>query len=255
MQKIRTYRVKDVARFAGVSVRTLHHYDAIGLLVPPLRTASGYRLYDEASLFRLQQILINRELGLPLEDIRRLLDDTPFDYKSALIRQREQLAKRVRMATEMIGAIDKAMELLEKPKVSEAMDMKKIFDGFYPEKYEDEVKDRWGHTDTYKESMRCTQGYSLDDWKIINAEQDSIYRMAGAAMQASKSPGDDDVKEIAEQHRLFIDRRFYPCSPAMHCSLANMWQSDSRFSDTIDKYGLGLTAFLADAVRANAVRK
>ena len=98
MTRSRTYQVKDAARLAGVSVRTLHHYDSIGLLVPGARTAAGYRLYTDADLLRLQQILIGRELGLSLEEIRRALDDPRFDRKAALLDQRERLRERVQQA-------------------------------------------------------------------------------------------------------------------------------------------------------------
>src|SRR5688572_25893164 len=113
MKQIRTYQVRDVARLTGVSVRTLHHYDEIGLLAPAPRSAGGYRLYDADSLLRLQQILIQRELGLSLEEIRCVLDDPAFDRKEALLSQRAQLAHRADAAAEMIRAIDKALGLLE----------------------------------------------------------------------------------------------------------------------------------------------
>src|SRR5688500_4587106 len=92
----RSYRVKEVAQIAGISVRTLHHYDEIGLLVPRGRTGAGYRLYDADDLLRLQQIMIGRELGLSLEEVRRSLDDPSFDRKRALVAQREQLQQRAR---------------------------------------------------------------------------------------------------------------------------------------------------------------
>lgn len=154
----------------------------------------------------------------------------------------------------MIRAIDKALEIVDGEKANDIMDMKEIFDGFDPAKYETETKERWGRTDAYKESMRRTQGYTPEDWQRLKSEQDAIYRDAAAAMQAGKSPSDDDVKEIAERHRLCIERWFYPCNLVMHRGLANMWEADSRFSETIDKRGAGLTAFLARAVRANAAR-
>ena len=134
MTRSRTYQVKEVARLAGVSVRTLHHYDSIGLLPPGTRTAAGYRLYTDADLLRLQQILISRELGLTLEEIRRSLDDPRFDRKAALLDQRERLKDRARQAEAMIRAIDVALAALDGSGKGE-MKMEDLFKGFNPSQY------------------------------------------------------------------------------------------------------------------------
>ena len=134
------------------------------------------------------------------------------------------------------------------------MDLKEIFDGFDPAKYEQEAKQRWGHTDAYKESVRRTKRYTKEDWLKIKAEQGDVYRDAAAAMKAGKKPSDPEVMDIAERHRLAIDRWFYPCSSMMHRGLASMYETDERFAATIDKAGEGLTPFLVAAIRANADR-
>src|SRR6187431_679167 len=113
MKPRRTHQVTEVARMTGVSVRALHHYDEIGLLVPKGRTGAGYRLYDDDDLLRLQQILIGREQGLALEEIRRSIDDPHFDRKKALLAQKQQLQTRAEQAAEMIRAIDAALGILE----------------------------------------------------------------------------------------------------------------------------------------------
>src|SRR6185503_11059591 len=152
----RMYQVKQVASLSGLTIRALHHYDSIGLLMPSARSPAGYRLYDDDDLLRLQQILIGRELGLSLEEIRRSLDDPHFDRKKALLAQREQLERRVRQAQEMVQAIDAALAVLDGKSKGGNMDMKEIFGGFDPAKYEDEAKERWGNTDAYKESTKRT---------------------------------------------------------------------------------------------------
>jgi DNA-binding transcriptional MerR regulator len=250
----RTYRVRDVARLAGVSVRALHHYDAIGLLVPRTRTAAGYRLYTDADLLRLQQILIGRELGLPLEEIRRSLEEPGFDRKAALLDQRERLKDRARQAEAMIRAIDAALAALDGRHNKGAMKMEELFEGFDPSKYEDEVRQKWGTSDLFVESEKRTARYAPDDWKALKAEQAAVYDAAYAALKAGKSPTDEAVMDIAERHRLSIDRWFYPCDHAMQCGLASMYESDDRFRQSIDKHGDGLTPFLAQAIRANAAR-
>jgi DNA-binding transcriptional MerR regulator len=148
----RTYHVKDLARLAGVSVRTLHHYDAIGLLVPKARTAAGYRLYTDPDLLRLQQILISRELGLSLEDIRRSLDDPQFDRRAALLEQRELLRGRAWQTEAMIHAIDVASAVLDGNGEKGVARVEDLFEGFNPSQYDEEVRQRWGQSDAFLES-------------------------------------------------------------------------------------------------------
>jgi DNA-binding transcriptional MerR regulator len=265
MQSRRHYQVKEVAELSGLSIRALHHYDAIGLLVPSLRTAAGYRLYTEDDLLRLQQILIGRELGLSLEDIRRSLDDPRFDRRSALLEQRAALERRAEHTSEMIRAIDSALAVVEGADVEGAVsneleeegttvDYKKIFNGFDPAKYEDEAKQRWGNTEAYKASEKRVKSYTEEDWKSLRDEQGAIYADAVAAMKSGKGPSDAAAMDVAERHRQSIDRWFYPCSKAMHSGLADMYESDQRFREHFDNYKAGLAAFLSAAIRANAQR-
>ena len=256
MAERRTYLVKEVAALSGVTVRTLHHYDELGLLTPSVRTDAGYRLYSDDDLLRLQQILIGRELGLSLEAICRSLDDPKFDRRAALLAQRAELAVRAERAEGMIRAIDAALAALDEADLKEETmaDFKKIFDGFDPAQYEEEVKQRWGHTDAYKASAQRARAYTEADWIEIRDEQGGIYGDALALLEAGVPPDDARAMDVAERHRLSFDRWFYPCSHKMHASLADMWEADGRFQATIDKFGAGLTKFLAAAVRANAAR-
>ena len=251
MTRVCTYLVKDVAQLAGVSVRTLHHYDSIGLLVPGARTAAGYRVYTDSDLLRLQQILIGRELGLPLEDIGRALDDPAFNLREALLAQREQLEQRARETANMIAALDAALTLVTEPGRERRMDQ--LFDGFaVSRRYEAEARERWGNTDAYKEGARRTKGYTTEDWTRLREESDAIYSDAAALMKAGRVAVDEKVLDVAERHRLWIDRWFYPCSPEMHQALASMYESDARFAAAIDEHSPGLTTFLVAAIRAKA---
>jgi DNA-binding transcriptional MerR regulator len=254
MPSRRRYQVKELAEISGVSIRALHHYDSIGLLTPRARSAAGYRLYDEDDLLRLQQILIGRELGLSLEVIRRSLDDPHFDRRAALLAQRVELAARAERAADMVRAIDAALTLIEENDMSKTS-FEKIFDGFDPDRYEDEVKQRWGHTEAYKISAQRTKSYSEADWRRFKDEQAAIYADALSAMNAGVRPDEPRAMDVAERHRLSIDRWFYPCSAQLHTGLADMWESDRRYADNIDKHGKGLTQYLAAAVRANAERE
>ncbi len=253
MSSRRTYQVKEVAALSGLTIRALHHYDSIGLLVPSARTDAGYRLYGDDDLLRLQQILIGRELGLSLEAIRRSLDDPAFDRRVALRAQRAELAARAERAADMIRAIDAALAIIEEEAMGK-VDMKKIFDGFDPDRYADETKQRWGHTDAYKVSAQRTKAYTEADWQKIKDEQAAIYADALAARVAGVRPDEPRAMDVAERHRRSIDRWFHPCSSKMHCGLADLWEADRRYADSIDKFGAGLTEYLAAAVRANAQR-
>ena len=239
---------------AGVSVRTLHHYDSIGLLVPRIRTDAGYRLYSEPDLLRLQQILIGRELGLSLEEIRRSLDDPGFDRRIALIDQRERLRERVQQTEAMIRAIDAALAAMDDGQGEREMNMEDLFQGFDPSQYDDEVRRQWGTTDAFVESKKRTARYTPDDWRAVTAEQAAIFDDAYGALKAGKAPSDADVMDVAERHRLSVDRWFYPCSHRIHRDLASMYEADDRFRQSIDKQREGLTPFLAEAIRANATR-
>lgn len=246
--------MKDLARLSGVSIRTLHHYDEVGLLTPKQRSAGGYRLYTEDDLLRLQQILVGRELGLSLEEIGRSLDDPRFDRKKTLLAQREALRKRILQTERMIKAIDVTLAVTNTTNKRGTMNAKDLFDGFDPSVYEDEVKTRWGETDAYKESAKRTRKYTPVDWQAIKAEQAAIYNDAATLMKAGKKATDKESMNVAERHRLSIDRWFYPCSHFMHGGLASMYESDERFSQSIDKHGEGLTGFLVAAIRANGAR-
>ena len=247
--------MKDVAQIAGVSIRALHHYDAIGLLVPGRRSSSGYRRYDDGDLLRLQQILVARQLGLSLESIRRSLDDPSFDHRQLLLAQREQLRQRAVQTARMIRAVDAVLAALDDEAGGlEAVDMTQLFEGLDCAPYEDEAQRGWFESDLYAESSNRTSRYSAEDWALFSAEQAAIYADAVHSLKAGRSPRDPESMGIAERHRLSIDRWLYPCTISTHLKLADMYAADDRFSENMDKHGDGLTEFLVAAMRANARR-
>lgn len=156
--------VGEVSELTGVTVRTLHHYDEIGLLEPSERTAAGYRLYSEADLVRLHTVLDWRDMGFGLTDIARMLDDPDQDVATGLKRQRERLTERSDRLEEMIAALDAAIATIDRGGTMTDDDVKKVFDGFDPTQYEEEVQDRWGQADSYAESRRRVGSYTEDDW-------------------------------------------------------------------------------------------
>ncbi len=230
-----------------MTVRTLHHYDAIGLLAPSGRTDGGYRLYSDDDVLRLQQILLHRELGLSLEQIRRLLDDPTFERRSALLAQRAEVQARQQRNAALLKAIDHALETID---TSKEADMKTLFDGFDPQAYEDEARERWGDTDAFREAQRRTRGYREADWSALKAEQADIMGALAAALTSGAAPDDSRVAALVDRHRAFIDRWFYPCDPQTHRALAGLYESDERFFANIDRHHEGLTAFFVAAIRA-----
>ena len=247
----KTYRVQEVADLTNVTVRTLHHYDEIGLLKPSGRSPSGYRLYSDEDLFRLQQILLQRELGLPLRTIKKRLDDPTFDYRAALLEQRRVLLERAEELDHTLRSIDVALAKLD----GEAeVDMRELFDGFDPARYAHEVESRWGDTDAFHEASNRTRDYSAVDWKTLKAEGERLMRKMASELRRGSPPDTAVPMGIAEEHRAYIGRWFYSCSRSMHAGLADLYVADARFKATFDDVEEGLAHYFASAVRANASR-
>ena len=242
--------VGEVAQRTGVTIRTLHHYDEIGL-VAASRTATGHRRYGPAELERLQQVLFFRELGFPLEDIRQIMTDPVFDRRSALLQQRELVIGKAKRLEAMVDAIDLAILAIDE---GETMTVDDMFGDFDPDEYAEEAKERWGDTDAYKESMRRTKSYTKDDWAAIKAEATAIAERLAEVKRSGAEPGSDAATDAAEAHRVHIDGRFYPCTKAMHRNLGEMYVQDARFTAYWDDFEPGLAPFVRDAIAANAAR-
>lgn len=249
-----TYSVSDVAKLSGVSVRTLHHYDSIGLLEPSGRSEAGYRLYAQPDLERLQQVLFFKELGFPLDEIARVMNDPTFDRNEAFLAQRRLLAEKAERIFSMIDAVDAALAAAEKGIAMSDEDMFEVFGDFDPKQYEDEVQQRWGDTDAYKESARRTKRYTKADWQRFKDEDEARMERMVALFDEGVSAVDERAMDVAEEARLMIDGWFYPCSKEMHVNLGEMYIADPRFTAFYDKRREGLALWFRDAIRANAAR-
>ena len=248
------HTVGEVAALARVTVRTLHHYDRIGLLSPSRRSNSGYRLYDYGDLERLRQIRLLRELQFSLEAIGEMLDAPAYDRRSALVAQRELLEERRERTDRIIRGVDRALTAMDE---ETPMDRTEMFDGLEEidhEQFEGEVEQRWGDGDAYKSSMRRTRRYGKGDWARIKEEGASLLaRMAELMAEGAPAAG-HAAMDLAEEHRRHIDRWFYPCSHGMHRNLAAMYKTDARFEEYFEKRAKGLAVFVRDAIRANEER-
>ncbi|NJP32010.1 MerR family transcriptional regulator [Micromonospora thermarum] len=249
------YTVGQVAKAAGVTVRTLHHYDEIGLLSPSGRSGAGYRRYDDADLERLQLIRYYRELGFPLEEIAAILDDPASDPAEHLRRQHELLTARIGKLQEMVAAIEIAMEARKMNIPLTPEERFEVFGDFDPDAHAEEAERRWGGTEAYRESARRTAGYSKDDWLRNKAENEDWGRRFAEVM-ASGAPADSPAAmDLAEEHRQLISRWFYDCSYEIHTGLADMYVGDPRFTEYFEKIRPGMAAYLAEAIHANAISR
>ena len=247
--------VGEVAALAGVTVRTLHHYDRIGLLSPSGRSAAGYRQYAPADLDRLHSVLLYRELGFPLEEVATLLDDPAADPEAHLRRQHALLRDRLERTSAMVAAVEKEMEARAMGMSLTPEEKFEVFGEFDPDQYEEEVQERWGETDAYAQSKRRTSSYTKDDWLRIKAEGEDIEARFAEALRSGVPADSAQAMDLAEEHRQQISRNFYDCPPEMHAGLGRMYVEDERFTATYEAMAPGLAQYVSTANQANAARQ
>jgi MerR family transcriptional regulator, thiopeptide resistance regulator len=245
--------ISEVAQLAGVSVRALHHYDEIGLLVPSARSENGYRRYSDEDVRRLLSVVVFKQLGFSLDAIERLLDDPVIDRVKVLEDQRVALLTQIDEKQAALRAIDAALEMEGKGELTMTNDI--LNDEEKHRRFEAEAKQRWGHTEAYKISMERAKDYTPEDWAKIKAEREAIYARLGTLMSEGKAPGDDVVLDVVEEHRAHLERWFYPCSKAMHRGLGRMFADDPRFAANFEKIQPGLAVFVAAAFDAHATKE
>ncbi|MEU8935183.1 MerR family transcriptional regulator [Streptomyces sp. NPDC048409] len=248
------YSVGQVARFAGVTVRTLHHYDEIGLLVPGERSPAGHRRYGDADLDRLQRILFYRELGFPLEEVAVLLDDPGADPHAHLRRRHELLTARIEKLRKMAAAVEHAMEARRMGIDLTPEERFEVFGDDDPEQYAEEAEQRWGGTGAYAESQRRAARCTKADWQRMKAESDDWGRRYAALVNEAEPATGARAMDLAEEHRRHISEWFYDCPYEMHRALAEMYVCDQRFTDFYDALAPGTAAHLKTAIDANAAR-
>lgn len=248
--------VGQVSERFGVTVRTLHHYDAIGLLSPGERSSAGYRLYTEADVLRLQHVVVYRRLGFPLEQISELLDggeDRP-DVLGHLRRQRAAVMSRLDELSDLVTAIDRALER-EMTGVDLTKDeQRELFGDGFSDEYAAEAQERWGDTEAWRQSQQRTSRYTRADWEEIKSETDGINAAFVAAMQAGEPADGAAAMAAAERARQQIHDRFYDLTPEFHRNLGDMYVTDPRFTATYEDIRPGMAQYVRDAIHANADR-
>jgi len=229
--------VSEVSRLTGVSVRTLHHYDAVGLLHPTMRTDAGYRLYDDAALARLQAIMMFRELEFPLEDIRRIMDAPDFSVERAVLSQIELLKLRKDHIDELIKLAENILKKGENNMNFHAFDRSEI------QKYEAEVKQKWGGTEAYTEYVSKP--------KSDDPTEQLMCKFAEFGAIRNGEPTSADAQNKVAELQGFITDRFYTCSKEILASLGGMYVADERFRQNIDAVGgEGTAEFVSKAIAA-----
>lgn len=247
--------VGQVAERFGVTVRTLHHYDEIGLLRPCERSTAGYRLYTESDVGRLQHVVVYRRLGFSLDEIGELLDLDSQDVLTHLRRQRASVTSRLEELRGLVTAIDRALEKEMTGVDLTRAEQRELFGESFSEEYAAEAEQRWGRTDAWRHSRQRTARYTKSDWAEVAQETAEINAAFLAAMDAGEPATSTAAMDAAEQARRQIDERFYPLTPEFHRNLGDMYVADPRFTRTYEEIRPGLAQFVRDAIHANADRQ
>ena len=235
--------VKAVSQLTGVSVRTLHHYDAIGLLRPTATTASGYRLYDDRALERLQSILLFRQLQFPLKEIREILDSPDYDRDRAL----EQQIRLLELQKEHI------QQLLDLARDIQSTGGSKLnftaFDTTKLDEYAAQAKAAWGHTAAYREYAEKARDRSREEEIEMGAALMEVFRAMGAIR--NKGPEGPEAQALVERLRSMITENYYTCTPEILASLGEMYTCGGSMTENIDRCGgAGTAAFAQKAIEA-----
>ena len=238
-------QIKEFAELTGVSVRTLHYYDEIGLLKPSfVDEQNGYRFYNEASLERMQEILFYREMDFSLRSIGELLASPTYDKRKALAEQKRLLILKKARLERLIIALEEA----EKGVIT-----MNAFDNTEYEtarqQYEDEAKQRWGTTDAYKESQTKTADYSKDKWNGVLAGMNGIFAEFANCKNCGESAADKTAQQLVKKLQDYITANFYHCTDEILAGLGQMYVCDERFKNNIDSNGEGTAEFVSEAIK------
>jgi DNA-binding transcriptional MerR regulator len=246
---MRAYTVSQLARMAGVSVRALHYYDQIGLLEPSSRTEAGYRLYGEPELLRLQQILFFKELDMPLDEVREILDDPGFEQVAALERHRQLLKRRMERLTRLVNTIDRTIDRLGEDDMT--LTDEELYEGFSKEeieRYKREAREMYDPA-LVEASEERVKKMSRAEWKAVQAEGEAV-TVALAAL-TDRAPDDAEVQKLIARHHAWIEN-FYPCSAEIYRGLARTYVEHPEFRAFYEKVKPGLASFMSAAMNAYA---
>ncbi|WP_243225596.1 MerR family transcriptional regulator [Microbacterium sp. CIAB417] len=245
--------VGEVASMVGVSVRTLHHWDNVGLMRPESRTTSGYRAYSAADVARVHRVLVYQELGFGLTQIAAILDDPTVDESAQLREQRGLLEDRIRRLRQMADAIDRVLDSQAAGIRLTAQQQAEIFGSGWREDWADAARQRWGESDEWLQFERNAMSSSESDRKRMQEQGEALYAEMAEAKRSGVEPGTESANLLAEQHRMMVSQLF-DCTHSMQVCLGRTYAGDERFSAFFAEREPGLAAWLAEVINANARR-
>ncbi len=232
--------IKEFADFAGVSVRTLHYYDEIGLLPPAfVDKDTGYRYYDESAMIRMQEILFYRELDFSLKNIAKILSSPDYDIKKSMEEQKILLTLKKERLERMISSIDQAMK---------GVNVMSVFDNSEFERYKAEAEEKWGRTDAYKQHEEKTKNYTKQKWNVLAENMDNIMAEFSVCLKENESSDSDKVQALVKKLQNHITENYYFCSNEILAGLGQMYLADERFRSNIDKHMSGTAEFISRAI-------
>ena len=235
--------VKETAELMGISVRTLHYYDEIGLLVPEKEAENGYRYYDSEDLMELQQILFFKQLDFSLKEIREMMSSSAYDHRFALERQRALLSSKRARLDRVITMIDQMLGGIPMMKENENLSEKEL-----TARYAEEVKARWGNTPAYAEYAEKEKDHDDAERSRIREEADEIFAAFAAKMDTD--PASEEVRQLVEKWQNHISAHYYHCTVEILACLGQMYTADERFRAALDRFGDGNADFMAEAIAA-----
>lgn len=240
-----SYTVNQLARLAGVSVRTLHYYDEVGLLNPARIRGNGYRQYEDKELYRLQQIMFFRELDFALDDIKKMIDKSNFDMVSALRDHKALIKLKQKRLEGLIKTIDKTIKHMNKGKTIKDGELYDAFKDDDVKQYQAEVKERWGDTDAYKQSMARVGRMTKAEMDKLKEDGKKFTQKLADSMDLD--PESEEVQSLIAEHHKGINF-FYQCPTPMYRNLGKMYVDDPRFTAYYDKFRPGLAEFVQKAI-------
>lgn len=233
-------QVKEFSGLTGVSIRTLHYYDEIGLLAPSsVDDRNGYRYYDNDSLLRMQEILFYRELDFSLSSIKKILSSPDYDKKSALKEQKRLLIIKKERIERIIFAIEGA---------EKGENIMSAFDNSELKKQKDEVKEKWGKTEAYREYSEKTKNYSAEKWSSVSDGLNFVFSEFADCMKSGESEDSSKAQDLVKKLQNFINENYYNCTEEILFGLGQMYVLDERFRNNIDKNGSGTAEFVSNAI-------